>query len=155
MGAAGVCVGTHLIATIEANAHQEYKRRVLQATEKDIARTCIFGPEWPDAQMRVLRNRVVRAWEGNDTKTPVQPNPAVRIGKTVLGGIEYVMPKFAATLLIPEASGDFEEMCLAAGESAALVSEITTAQEVVQSMGKQAQQILTPLGTSAALLSKS
>ena len=56
MGAAGVCVGTHLIATIEANAHQEYKRRVLQATEKDIARTCIFGPEWPDAQMRVLRN---------------------------------------------------------------------------------------------------
>src|ERR1700742_1272663 len=31
LGAAGVCVGTRLIATIEANAHDEYKRRVVES----------------------------------------------------------------------------------------------------------------------------
>jgi enoyl-[acyl-carrier protein] reductase II len=45
LGAAGVCVGTRLVATVESNAHDEYKRRITEATEEDIARTCIFGPE--------------------------------------------------------------------------------------------------------------
>ena len=43
LGAAGVCVGTRMIATLEANAHAEYRRRVVEATENDISRTCIFG----------------------------------------------------------------------------------------------------------------
>jgi enoyl-[acyl-carrier protein] reductase II len=96
LGAAGVCVGTRLIATIEANAHDEYKRRVVAATEQDIARTCIFGPEWPDAPMRIIRNRVVREWAGNDVKTPAQPDPPQTIGLTILGGAECAMPKFSA-----------------------------------------------------------
>ena len=142
LGADGVCVGTRLVATVESNAHDEYKRRITQATEEDIARTCIFGPEWPDAPMRVLRNRVVREWEGNDAKTPPQPDPPQMIGKTMLGGREYPMPKFAAILPTPETTGDFEEMCLAAGESAALVTTIGPAQAVVQMIAKEAEQIL-------------
>jgi NAD(P)H-dependent flavin oxidoreductase YrpB (nitropropane dioxygenase family) len=122
LGASGVCAGTRLVASVESNAHDEYKRRIIEATEEDIARTCIFGPEWPDAPMLVIRNRVVREWAGNDAKTPPQPNPPQTIGKTLLGGREYLMPKFAAILPTPETTGDFEEMCLAAGESAALVT---------------------------------
>ena len=142
LGAAGVCVGTRLVATVESNAHDEYKRRITEATEEDIARTCIFGPEWPDAPMRVIRNRVVREWAGNDAKTPPQPDPPQTIGKTLLGGREYLMPKFAAILPTPETTGDFEEMCLAAGESAALVTTIGSAQAVVQTIAKEAEQIL-------------
>ena len=142
LGAAGVCVGTRLVATIEANAHEEYKRRIVQATEEDITRTSIFGPEWPDAPMRVIRNRVVREWAGKDTKTPPQPDPPQSIGKTLLGREEYAMPKFSAILPTPETSGDFDEMCLAAGESAALTDAIMTAQDVIKSMAKQAEQIL-------------
>ena len=125
-----------------ANAHDEYKRRIVQATEEDITRTCILGPEWPDAPMRVIRNRVVREWAGDDTKTPPQPDPPQTIGKTVLSGREYMMPTFSAVLPTPETIGDFEEMCLAAGESAALTTAITTAQEVVQTIGKEAERIL-------------
>jgi NAD(P)H-dependent flavin oxidoreductase YrpB (nitropropane dioxygenase family) len=142
LGAAGVCVGTRLVATIEANAHDEYKRRIVQATEEDITRTCIFGPEWPDAPMCVIRNRVVREWAGNDTKTPPQPDPPETIGKTIIGGQEYAMPKFAAILPTPETTGDFEEMCLAAGKSAALTTAITTAREAVQTIGAEAERIL-------------
>jgi len=150
LGAAGVCIGTRLVATFESNAHDEYKRRITEASEEDIARTCIFGPEWPDAPMRVIRNRVVREWEGNDTKTPPQPDPPQIIGKTMLGGREYLMPKFAAILPTPETTGDFEEMCLAAGESAALVNTIGSARDVVQAIAKEAEQILEQQRTAVA-----
>src|SRR5262249_26324435 len=75
LGADGVCVGTRLLASQEAFAHSEYKRRVVAATENDIATTSIFGPEWPDQPMRVIRNRVVSEWTGRDAKTPPQPQP--------------------------------------------------------------------------------
>lgn len=83
LGAEGVWVGTRLIASHEAHAHEEYKRRVVAARESDIARTCIFGPEWPDAPMRVIRNRVVQEWEGRDAHTPPQPDPPQFIGTTI------------------------------------------------------------------------
>ena len=63
-------------------------------------------------------------------------------GKTMLGGREYLMPKFAAILPTPETTGDFEEMCLAAGESAALVNTIAPAQVIVQMIVKEAEEIL-------------
>jgi NAD(P)H-dependent flavin oxidoreductase YrpB (nitropropane dioxygenase family) len=140
--AVAVCVGTRLIATPEANAHVEYKRRVVAAGHGDVARTCIFGPEWPDAPMRVLRNRVVREWEGRDAQTPPPSDPPQIIGRTQLGPQGYAMPKFSAILPMPETSGDFDEMCLAAGESAPLTKEITSAGEVVTSMCREAAEIL-------------
>jgi len=149
LGAAGVCVGSRLVATIEANSHQECERRIVEATERDLATTCIFGPEWPDAPMRVIRNRVVSEWQGRDKKTPPQPDPPTTIGRTLLGGQEYSMPKFSTILPTPETSGDFEEMCLAAGDSAALVSTITTAREVVRTMGMEAERILERLRQGA------
>jgi len=103
-GADGVCVGTRLVATVEANAHAEYKRRIVEAGEMDLVTTCIFGPEWPDAPMRVIRNRVVREWAGNDSKTPPQPQPPQTIGKTNLGGQEYTMPKFSGIVALPRGS---------------------------------------------------
>src|SRR5499427_8542043 len=127
-----------------------YKRRITEATEEDIARTFIFGPEWPNAPMKVIRNRVVREWEGNDSQTPPQPDPPQIIGKTMLGGREYLMPKFAAILPTPETTGDFEEMCLAAGESAALVTTIGSATEIVQTIAKEAEQILEQQRTCVA-----
>ena len=52
------------------------------------------------------------------------------------------MPKFAAVLSTPETSGDFEEMCLAAGESAGLVREVKPAGEIVREMTGEAEEIL-------------
>jgi NAD(P)H-dependent flavin oxidoreductase YrpB (nitropropane dioxygenase family) len=59
-------VGTRLIASFEANAHPEYKDRVVAAGVEDTARHLIFGPEFPDASTRGLRNRIVREWERRD-----------------------------------------------------------------------------------------
>jgi NAD(P)H-dependent flavin oxidoreductase YrpB (nitropropane dioxygenase family) len=74
LGAEGVCVGTHLVASREAYAHEEYKRRIVMATAADSVRTSIFGPEWPDQPMRVIRNRVVSEWTGREDRTPLAPD---------------------------------------------------------------------------------
>jgi len=142
LGADAVCVGTRLLASREAFAHEEYKRRVVAATETDITTTSLFGPEWPDQPMRVIRNRVVREWSGRDQKTPPQPDPPVVIGKALLAGHQYPMPKYSAALPTPETDGDFEEMCLAAGDGAAITGRIQPAAEIVHEMMAEAEDLL-------------
>jgi len=142
LGAEGVCVGTRFVASVEANAHEEYKRRIVAAQAADISRTCLFGPEWPDAPMRVIRNRVVAEWAGRDATTPPQPDPPEFIGATRIGPVDYRMPKFSAILPTPETTGDFEEMCLAAGESTDLVHEIRPAAEIVAALMDEAERII-------------
>jgi NAD(P)H-dependent flavin oxidoreductase YrpB (nitropropane dioxygenase family) len=45
-GAEGVWVGTRLVASVEAHAHQEYKQRLVHASGNATASTQIFGPEY-------------------------------------------------------------------------------------------------------------
>jgi enoyl-[acyl-carrier protein] reductase II len=142
LGADGVCVGTRLLASNEALAHAEYKRRVVAASSDDIVRTSIFGPEWPDQPMKVIRNRVVADWAGRDAKTPAAPEPAMVIGKTLLLSQEYAMPKFSALLPTPATTGDFEEMCLAAGEGAGMITDIKPAADIVRGMMADAKRII-------------
>src|SRR5215470_2955440 len=66
LGADAVWVGTRLLASFEAYAHPQYKDRVIAAGVEDTARHLIFGPEFPDASTRGLRNRIVREWERHD-----------------------------------------------------------------------------------------
>jgi len=142
LGAEAVCVGTRLLASQEAFAHEEYKRRVVAAGVDDIVRTSIFGPEWPDQPMKVIRNRVVREWAGRDDRTPDPPKDAADIGRTTLFSQDYRMSKFAAVLPTPDTTGDFEEMCLAAGESAGLTKEIKPAGDIVREMMDEAERVV-------------
>src|SRR5258708_3433369 len=54
LGAQAVCVGTRLLASVESLASAEYKERLVRAHADDTVVTTIFGPEWPDAPMRVV-----------------------------------------------------------------------------------------------------
>ena len=142
LGAEAVCVGTRLVASSEASAHEEYKRRIVAAGAADIVRTCLFGREWPDQPMRVIRNRVVAEWAGKDDRTPSAAHPPQIIGQTLMGGQPYPMQKFSAVLPTPDTSGDFEEMCLAAGESAGLVKEVKPAATIVREMMAEAEGVI-------------
>jgi enoyl-[acyl-carrier protein] reductase II len=142
LGAEAASLGTRFIASAEANAHAEHKRRIVAAEAGDTAFTRIFGPEWPDGRVRALRNRVVDQWRGRDDRTPPQPEPPVCIGTTRLGAVEYRMPKFSIMLPTPETSGDFEEMCLLAGESAAVIRAVAPAGEIVRQLVAEAEMLL-------------
>lgn len=149
LGAGAVCVGTRLVASEEASSHPEYRRRIVAASVEDVATTRLFGPEWPGEPMRVVRNRVVREWEGRDGGTPPSPDGAP-IGRTVLFGQPYAMPKFCSIPPTPDHEGDFDEMCLAAGESAGLVREILPAARIVHDMMTETRDVLARLASPPA-----
>ena len=142
LGADAVWVGTRMVATQEANVHDEYKRRIVTATETDTIVTTLFGPEWPDTPARVLRNRIVNEWAGREKEIVHTTNQSQSIGRTLLGGEEYIMPKFSAFPPTPETTGDFEEMMMVAGESSGLVKEIRPAGEIVHEMMEEARRII-------------
>src|SRR6202021_3333923 len=75
LGADAVWVGTRLLASFEANAHPQYKDRVVAAGVGDTAPHLIFCPEFPNASTRGLRNRIVREWEGRDQPAPYEVVP--------------------------------------------------------------------------------
>jgi NAD(P)H-dependent flavin oxidoreductase YrpB (nitropropane dioxygenase family) len=147
-GADGVWVGTRLVASIEANAHAEYKRRIVDAAGHSTAHTTMFGPEWPGQRIHVLRNRVVKEWIGREDQIPNPPPPPAVIGHTTLtpnsvpGGIPYDMPKFSAMVPTSETSGDFEEMCMPAGEGVRVIKSLQPAAEIVVDMMEGARAAL-------------
>jgi enoyl-[acyl-carrier protein] reductase II len=146
-GADGVWVGTRLVASTEAYAHSEYKRRLVEASGDSTATTTMFGPEYPGRPYRVLRNRVVKQFAGREGEIPTPPPPPASIGTTVLFPHTYRqpydMPKFSAIVPTPDTVGDFEEMGLPAGsESVKAINEVRPAAEIVHEMMREAQELI-------------
>jgi enoyl-[acyl-carrier protein] reductase II len=133
-GACAAVVGTRLVASDEAYAHDTYKARIVASDGADTVKTTIFGPEWPKVTVRVMRNRVVDQWAGREPDIPLVPPPPAVIGTTIFAGAAYAMPKFSAILPTPDTRGDFEEMALAAGDGAGRIDKILPAGEIVRQL---------------------
>lgn len=146
LGAEAVWVGTRLIASFEANAHPEYKDRVVAASVEDTARHLIFGPEFPAASTRGLRNRIVREWEGRDDPPPyktVAESELPVIGQASFYGQEFPMKRFCGFPPTPEFTGDFEEMSLLAGESVGQTRRLMSVADIVDEMMNDAEAVIT------------
>jgi NAD(P)H-dependent flavin oxidoreductase YrpB (nitropropane dioxygenase family) len=145
LGADAVCVGTRLLASFEANAHPQYKDRVVGAGVEDTARHLIFGPEWPDASTRGLRNRIVREWERRDDPPPYKVVPDSElpvIGQACLYGQEFPMKRFCGFPPTPEFTGDLEEMSLLAGESVGQTKRLMSAASIIDEMISGAEAVI-------------
>jgi NAD(P)H-dependent flavin oxidoreductase YrpB (nitropropane dioxygenase family) len=137
-GADGVWVGTRLVASTEAYASAEYKKRLIAAGENSTVTTTMFGPEYPGRPYRVLRNRVVNEFAGHEDQIPSPPPPPGVIGTTILFPVtfkqSYEMPKFSVIIPTPDTVGDLEEMGLAAGDGVTAIKDIKPAAQIVHSM---------------------
>jgi enoyl-[acyl-carrier protein] reductase II len=145
LGADAVCVGTRLLASHEANAHADYKQKLVAAKVGDTARTNVFGLEWPDAPSRHLRNRVVREWEYRDDPPPyklVPENKSTEIGKMELFGVERSHPRFSIFPPTPSFEGDWEEVCMYGGESVGQTKKIKGANDIVREIMTDAEEII-------------
>jgi len=142
-GADGVWVGTALVAAVEANAHPEYKRRLIDSPGK-ILRTNAFGPEWPEQDYRLLATRAVQSAAASD-RAAEQLERAI-IGRTRLFphsvNMPYDMPIRSALPPTPETSGDWESMAYPAGEGVGAVQGVVPATEIVGQMMGDAYDIL-------------
>lgn len=145
-GAEGVWVGTRLVASTEAYASAEYKKRLTTAGGNSTVTTTMFGPEYPGRPYRVLRNRVVNEFAGHEDQIPVPPPPPATIGKTVLFPLTfkqpYEMPKFSAIVPTPDTVGDFEEMGLPAGDGVKVIRDIRPAAQIIATMMTETRLLL-------------
>lgn len=142
-GADGVWVGTRLVASTEAYAHEQYKVRIVAAKGDATITTTMFGPEYQGRPYRVLRNRVVDEFAGREDTIPVPPPPPMVIGKTVLFPHTfrqlYEMPKFSVIVPTPDTAGDFEEMGLPAGAGVGAIHDIQPAARIIAKMMNDAR----------------
>jgi nitronate monooxygenase len=142
-GADGVWVGTSLVAAVEANAHPEYKRRLIDSPGGTL-RTNAFGPEWPDQPYRLLATPAARS-AGAGVRG-ADPQHGI-IGRTRLfphsANTPYDLPIRSALPPTPETSGDWESMVYPAGEGVGAVRSAAPAAEIIQQMMRQAYDVLT------------
>jgi NAD(P)H-dependent flavin oxidoreductase YrpB (nitropropane dioxygenase family) len=143
-GAEGAWVGTRFATSQESYAHDQYKQRVLAAYGPgDAVVTTMFGPEWPDKPLRVLRDLVVDQWAGREDQIPNPPPPPAVIGNTLFAGEPYAMPKFSVILPTRDTTGDFDQMAWTAGiVSALLIDDVPPAAQIVSDMVQDAYGIL-------------
>lgn len=144
LGAEGVWCGTRFLASEEADAHHEYKRRVVAAGVGDTVRTDLFGREFPFQTERVIRNRVVEQW-GDRAAEAMETPVGEPVGTTMMGGQTVPVPSFSAALPTPETKGDFEQFNLTAGEACGNIREIMPAAEIVRRMSLEALEVLDTL----------
>lgn len=146
-GADGVWVGTRMVASVEAYAHKNYKRRIIEAHGHATAVTTAFGPEYPNVPYRVLRTDLVKKVAGHEDEIPPAGRGDPPIGDTTLFPFTirapYSMPPFSAIVPTPDTTGDFDQMGFPAGEdSVRKIKSIQPAAEIVAEMMADARDIL-------------
>ena len=150
-GAQGVVVGTRFLASPEAAASDEYKRRIVAAGAEDTVCTTLFDGGWPDAPHRVLRNRAVREWQAAGSPAPgARPGEGSVIGKVRLGPARVEVPRYSAMSPLASFEGDHELAALYAGESCGLIDELKPAARIVRDLVREADRALAKLAPRAA-----
>jgi NAD(P)H-dependent flavin oxidoreductase YrpB (nitropropane dioxygenase family) len=128
-GAAGVRVGTRLLATRESGAHPVYKQAVVAAGGDDTVLTDAFDVFWPDPEHRSAR--VLRSCLEAAAQLP-EGEP---VGTFVLGdGKRHSLPRYATPPPTPDFDGHVEAMALYAGRAADHVQGEEAAADVVRGL---------------------
>ena len=148
LGADGVVMGTRFLTTPEANAHPQYKSRLAAASESDTVRTVLFGNGWPDAPHRTLRTPFVGEWIPRESEMQDSSRVQPAIGRSIVGGSEIPVPRFASLPPNRDATGDIESMALLAGQSVGLVHDIRPASEIVREMVEGAARLIRGLSAN-------
>ncbi len=142
LGAQAAVVGTRFLASTEARAHPDYKKKLLAANEDDTVRTTLFGFGWPNAPHRTLRTRFVQDWLGNEARGQESRADEPVIGHTVIAGQHMPLRRFMGFPPNVDATGDIESMDLLAGQGVGLVREIKPAGEIVRDLVDEARVII-------------
>ncbi len=129
LGAEGVVLGTRLLASFEAGIHQQYKNRIVHAKETDTVYTDIFEKGWPNSYARVLYNSTYKRW-ANAGKPPPGQRPGEHDILTQISK-DRPVPRYSAYMPAPMMEGDLEPLANYAGQSAGLVKNIKSVQEIL------------------------
>lgn len=136
-GAAGVRVGTRLVATQESGAHPDYVAALLAAAAEATVLTEAFSVGWPDAPHRVLRSAVAAA----------QALPDEVVATVQTGSGSEPIPRWFVATPSREVTGHVEAMALYAGQGVGQVTQVVPAAQVVTELAEGAERLLRRWGT--------
>ncbi|MEO8244207.1 MAG: nitronate monooxygenase [bacterium] len=140
LGAAGLHCGTAFLATPESFAHDLHKQAVVAAGPEDTVLTDAYGINWPpDSPVRVLRSAVTDQLGHNLFGHLPDQIHRVQIGEEE-GRPIYLMSTDSP---LRSMTGELDRMALFAGQSCGLINRITPAGDVVATMMREAEGILT------------
>jgi nitronate monooxygenase len=134
LGAEGIVLGTALMATTEAFAHDEHKRRLLEAHAADTVLTDTFHINWPPgAPVRVLKSEVTAGRHG-----------ASHSSERLVIGDEEGRPiyLFSTDSPLRSMTGDFASMALYAGTGVGRLREIVPAAARIGGIMAEAGRLL-------------
>jgi nitronate monooxygenase len=147
LGAQAVSIGTRFLASDEANAAADYKRRIVQSHAQDTVLTELFDVGYPAAPHRVLRNHALDGWElAGRPASGQRPGEGDVIGSMPSGGVDVNIPRYSAYIPEPGVTADLEHMALYAGESCELVNDIKPAAQIVRELMLEAKEALRRVG---------
>lgn len=132
LGASGILLGTRFVATRESAAPEFYKKRLLEGESEATTLTDVFTGLWA----RGLANRFSRDYAASGA--PVLP-PIVQ--RNAAGDV------YAAA--VKQADGEHYPMW--AGQSVGLIRDLPGAGEVVETIVREARQVLAGLGQRVRL----
>ncbi len=132
-GAQGVWLGTRFIASHEARAGENYKKRITEIQAEDTAVTRSYSGK----PMRVIRNAYVDEWEQRPQE--IQPFPQQMTAAARRG-------VFASVSGDPGA-GNPERDCMPCGQGAGSILEIASCAEIVDGVMREARETIQRLGT--------
>ena len=130
LGAAGVLLGTRLLATPEAPLHPHFKQAILASDGHDTdlpeIPDLITGRARPGALACTWRNTLIQHWSGREWLLRRQQRPQV-----------------AADVAAARAAGDAEQAPLLFGQDAGLIEAIEPAGEVIARFIREAHAVIT------------
>lgn len=133
LGADGAWVGTRFVASVESEAHPDYKKRLLHATGTDTVISKTPRVEWPpDAAYRLLRNAL----------TDGAPPPSGSIARVRRGDKFVELPVFTSAPPTVHTEGQTELMANYSSQSVGLIREILPATAIVEQMVSEAEDII-------------
>ncbi|MBI4757659.1 MAG: enoyl-[acyl-carrier-protein] reductase FabK [Chloroflexi bacterium] len=127
LGAQGVQMGTRFVCSQECIAHPEYKRKIVEAKDRSTVTTG-YRLGHP---VRAIENRFTRHFAEMEERGEISEQELIEFGtgKLRLSAIE----------------GDVENGSVMAGQVSGLINDIRPAREIIASMVREAEEIITGL----------
>jgi enoyl-[acyl-carrier protein] reductase II len=123
LGASGVWMGTRFVATLEAHAHDNYKRKIVEAGED----STIVTRSYSGKPLRVIRNRWTDDWESRPQD--ILPFP-------------QQFRHSAGVYVVARRDGDTDRGSMPCGQGAGGIVGLEPAAEVVRRIVEEARKVL-------------
>jgi NAD(P)H-dependent flavin oxidoreductase YrpB (nitropropane dioxygenase family) len=143
LGADGVSIGTRFVASQEAFAHAEYKRRLVEAAGTQTRLSSVYGPDMPQFNpMRVLDVGLAHEFAGREDSAPKDLESQPIIATMTLAGEKVPLHRFSSFVPTPDTEGQIDELPFLAGQGVGLVYEVASVTAIIERMMTEAASAL-------------